>query len=229
MQMIWAVVAVIFGYVLGSVPFGLVIVKLKTGKDVRTVESGRTGGTNVARAAGFWAGFLTAIMDILKGTISVWVAQWLTPENHIVHVLAPIFAILGHNYSIFLLERDENGQVKFRGGAGGATALGGAVGLWLPIFPILFAVGAILWFSLGIASLATMGVGLAVIVIFAIRISLGVPNASIDIWYGIIAELLLVWALRPNIKKLLSGNERVIGTSLNGWLRARKEAKQQEK
>jgi glycerol-3-phosphate acyltransferase PlsY len=74
-----------------------------------------------------------------------------------------------------------------------------------------------------------MGVGLAVIVIFAIRISLGVPNASIDIWYGIIAELLLVWALRPNIKKLLSGNERVIGTSLNGWLRARKEAKQQEK
>jgi hypothetical protein len=51
----------------------------------------------------------------------------------------------------------------------------------------------------------------------------------IDIWYGVIAELLLIWALRPNIKKLMEGKERVIGISLNGWLRARKEkAKQAE-
>jgi len=226
MQILLDVVAVVLGYVLGSIPFGLVIVKLKTGKDIRTVESGRTGGTNAARAAGFGAGLLTAVMDILKGAAAVWVAQALDPENHIVHVLAPVFAILGHNYSFFLLERDPQGKLKFRGGAGGAPALGGAMGLWLPMFPIAFGIGALIWFSVGIASLTTMAIGLVVIIIFAVRAALGLQE-PIDITYGIVAEFLLIWALRPNIKKLLAGQERVINTSLNGWLRSRREAKQQ--
>jgi glycerol-3-phosphate acyltransferase PlsY len=64
MQMLTSIGVVIIGYILGSIPFGLLIVKIKTGKDVRTVESGRTGGTNVVRAAGFGAGLLTAILDV---------------------------------------------------------------------------------------------------------------------------------------------------------------------
>src|SRR5215510_596515 len=211
MKILLDIAAVVLGYVLGSIPFGLLIVRMKTGKDIRTVESGRTGGTNAARAAGFWAGLLTAIMDILKGAASVWIAKAVDPENHILQVLAPIFAILGHNYSFFLLERDTNGKLKFRGGAGGAPALGGAVGLWLPMFPIAFGVGALIWFSIGIASLTTMAIGLVVIIIFAVRASLGLQS-PVDISYGVVAELLLIWALRPNIKKLLAGNERVIGT-----------------
>lgn len=226
MQLLMGIAAVILGYLLGSIPFGLLIVKLKTGKDLRTVESGRTGGTNAARAAGFSAGLLTALTDILKGAAAVWIAQALTPDNHVVHVLAPIFAILGHNYSLFMMERDENGKMKFRGGAGGAPALGGAMGLWLPMFPIAFGIGALIWFTIGIASLTTMAIGLVVIIIFAVRAYLGLQN-PIDVSYGIVAELLLIWALRPNIKKLLAGNERVIGLSLNGWLRARKAAKEQ--
>jgi glycerol-3-phosphate acyltransferase PlsY len=226
MQLLMGIAAVILGYLLGSIPFGLLIVKLKTGKDLRTVESGRTGGTNAARAAGFSAGLLTALTDILKGAAAVWIAQALTPDNHVIHVLAPIFAILGHNYSLFMMERDENGKMKFRGGAGGAPALGGAMGLWLPMFPIAFGIGALIWFTIGIASLTTMAIGLVVIIIFAVRAYLGLQN-PIDVSYGIVAELLLIWALRPNIKKLLAGNERVIGLSLNGWLRARKAAKEQ--
>ncbi len=226
MQILLDVAVVVLGYILGSIPFGLVIVKLKTGKDIRTVESGRTGGTNATRAAGFGAGLLTAILDILKGASSVWIAQAADPSNHVLHVLAPIFAILGHNYSLFLLERGENGKLKFRGGAGGAPALGGAVGLWLPMFPIVFGAGALIWFSTGIASLTTMVIGLVVTIIFAVRAVLGLQN-PIDVSYGIIAELLLIWALRPNIKKLLAGNERVVSMSLNGWLRSRREAKQQ--
>lgn len=226
MLILFDVLAVALGYVLGSIPFGLVIVKLKTGKDIRNVESGRTGGTNAARAAGLGAGLLTAIMDILKGAVAVWLAQWLSPDNHIIHVLAPIFAILGHNYSLFLIERDENGKMKFRGGAGGAPALGGAVGLWPPIFPIVFSIGALIWFGIGIASLTTMGVGLVVVITFAVRAYLGLQE-PIDVTYGIVAELLLIWALRPNIKKLLAGNERVVSMSLNGWLKARREARQQ--
>jgi glycerol-3-phosphate acyltransferase PlsY len=224
MQILIGIGAVIIGYILGSIPFGLIIVKLKTGKDIRTVESGRTGGTNAVRAAGFMAGFLTAILDILKGATAVWIAQALSPEYRLIHVLAPLAAILGHNYSIFLIERDKNGNLRFRGGAGGAPALGGAMGLWWPMFPIVFTVGLIVWFTIGIASITTMVVGLVVTIVFAIRALLGLQDPT-DIWYGVISELLLLWALRPNIQKLLNGNERVIKYSLNGWLRARKELK----
>jgi glycerol-3-phosphate acyltransferase PlsY len=224
MQTLIGLGTVIVGYILGSIPFGLLIVKIRTGKDIRQVESGRTGGTNVVRAAGFGAGLLTAILDISKGAASVWLAQTLLPEAHLFHVLAPIGAILGHNYSLFLINRDEDGRLRFHGGAGGAPALGGAVGLWPWMFPIVFGAGAIIWFGIGIASLTTMAIGLVVIIVFAIRVSLGLQE-PIDIWYGIIAEMLLLWALRPNIKKLFAGQERVVKFSLNGWLRARREAR----
>jgi glycerol-3-phosphate acyltransferase PlsY len=224
MQTLIGIGVVIIGYILGSIPFGLLIVKMKTGKDVRNVESGRTGGTNVVRAAGFGAGLLTAVLDVLKGATSVWVAQTLLPGNHWVHVLAPLAAILGHNYSLFLIRRDENGKLRFHGGAGGAPALGGAMGLWLPIFPIVLTAGALIWFTLGIASLTTMAIGLVVTIVFAVYSAQGVLE-PVNIWYGVVAELFLIWALRPNIKKLLAGNERVVKFSLNGWLRARKEAR----
>ena len=221
MQILFDIGAVVIGYILGSIPFGLLIVKLKTGKDIRKVESGRTGGTNAVRAAGFGAGLLTAILDILKGAAAVWIAQAISPGNHLIHVLAPLAAILGHNHSIFLAERDENGTLRLRGGAGGATAVGGAMGLWLPMFPIVVAAGAVVWFTIGIASLATMTIPIIVIIVFAIRAALGLQD-PVYVWYGVVAEILLVWALRPNIQKLLAGNERVIKYSLNGWLRARK-------
>ncbi|HEX9334138.1 MAG TPA: hypothetical protein VF896_19750, partial [Anaerolineales bacterium] len=86
-----------------------------------------------------------------------------------------------------------------------------------------FGAGALVWFTLGIASVTTIAIGLVVTVVFAIRILLGYQN-PLDIWYGIIAASLLIWALRPNIKKLFAGQERVVKFSLNGWLKARKEA-----
>jgi glycerol-3-phosphate acyltransferase PlsY len=223
MQILIGIGTVIIGYILGSIPFGLLIVKMKTGKDIRRVESGRTGGTNAVRAAGFFAGLMTAIFDILKGAASVWLAQTLVPQQHIFHILAPVAAILGHNYSLFLIERDADGRIRFHGGAGGAPALGGAVGLWPWMFPIVFGVGAIIWFGLGIASVTTMAIGLVAIIVFAIRGAMGLQH-PMDVWYGVIAELLLLWALRPNIRKLFAGQERVVKFSLNGWLRAKREA-----
>lgn len=226
MQTLIGIGVVVIGYILGSIPFGLLIVKMKTGKDVRNVESGRTGGTNVVRAAGFGAGLLTAIFDILKGAASVWMAQALIPQSQLFHVLAALAAILGHNYSLFLIRRNEDGKLRFYGGAGGAPALGGAMGLWLPILPIVLVVGALIWFTLGIASITTMAIGLVVTIVFAVYSWRGFLE-PVHIWYGIIAELFLIWALRPNIKKLLSGNERVVKFSLNGWLKARREARAQ--
>jgi glycerol-3-phosphate acyltransferase PlsY len=229
MQIVFDLGIILLAYIFGSVPFGLLIVKLKTGKDIRDVESGRTGGTNAMRAAGFWAGVATAILDILKGAVSVWVAQWLTPDSQWVHVLAPIAAILGHNHSIFLVERDENGKIiRLRGGAGGAPSVGGAMGLWPASILVILPLGMLTFFTLGIASVTTMAVALFAIIIFAVRASQGLMP-WIDVWYGVGAEILLIWALRPNLKKLFEGNERVVKYSLNGWLRARREGKEVEK
>jgi acyl phosphate:glycerol-3-phosphate acyltransferase len=107
----------LISYLIGSIPFGLLIVRLKTGRDIRHVESGRTGGTNVMRAAGFWAGLATAVLDILKSFGCVYLARFALPGNYWLEVLAPVMAILGHNYSIFLAERDQNGRLQLRGGA----------------------------------------------------------------------------------------------------------------
>jgi glycerol-3-phosphate acyltransferase PlsY len=227
MQIAFDIGIIILAYIFGSIPFGLLIVKLKTGKDIREVESGRTGGTNAMRAAGFWAGFATALLDILKGAVSVWVAQWLAPDNQWVHVLAPIAAILGHNYSIFLAERDGNGKFRLRGGAGGAPSVGGAMGLWPASILIILPLGMLTFFTIGIASITTMAVALFAIIVFAIRASQGGP--WIYVWYGVGAEILLVWALRPNLKKLFEGNERIVKFSLNGWLKARREGKEESK
>ena len=228
MQILLGMATVLAGYIIGSIPFGLLIVKSKTGKDIRQVESGRTGGTNAVRAAGFWAGLMTAILDILKGASTVWLAEVILPTNHWIHVLAPTAAILGHNYSLFLITREENGKLRFHGGAGGAPALGGAIGLWPGIFPYVVFGGALIWATTGIASLTTIAIGLIVITVFGINISKGIQD-PIDIWYGIFAELLLLWALRPNLIKLFTGKERVVKYSLNGWLRARREARSASK
>ena len=224
MQTVIDLGVIFLAYVFGSIPFGLLIVKLKTGKDIREVESGRTGGTNAMRAAGFWAGFATAMLDILKGAGAVWVAKWITPAEW-VHVVTPLAAILGHNHSIFLAERDENGKiVRLRGGAGGAPSVGGAMGLWPASILVILPLGMLTFFTIGIASITTMAVALFAIIIFAVRASQGFMQ-WIDVLYGVGAEILLVWALRPNLKKLFEGNERVVKYSLNGWLRARKEKK----
>ena len=228
MQTVINLGVILLAYVFGSIPFGLLIVKLKTGKDIREVESGRTGGTNAMRAAGFWAGFATAMLDILKGFGAVWVAQHIT-SDHWVYVIAPLAAILGHNHSIFLPERDENEKlIGLGGGAGGAPSVGGAMGLWPGSILIILPLGALTFFTIGIASVTTMAVALFAIIVFAIRASQGSMPWTY-VWYGVGAEVLLMWALRPNLKKLFEGNERVIKYSLNGWLRARREKKSEVK
>lgn len=228
MQIAFDIGIIFLAYLFGSIPFGLLIVKFKTGKDIREIESGRTGGTNAMRAAGFWAGFITAMLDILKGAVGVWIASWLTPDHHWVHVIAPLAAIIGHNYSIFLPQRDTNGKLTgLGGGAGGAPSVGGAMGLWPGSILIILPLGMLTFFTIGIASITTMAVAFFAIIVFAIRASQGLMP-WIDIWYGIGAEVLLIWALRPNIKKLLEGNERVVKYSLNGWLRARREKKESQ-
>lgn len=197
-------------YLLGSIPVGLILVKLRTGKDLRQIESGRTGGTNAGRAAGFWIGFLTALLDGLKAAIAVWIARTLLPNQTWMHVFSPLLAVLGHNYSIFLTERSENGKLKLRGGAGGAPLVGGAFGIWPPSLLIIVPIGAFILFFIGYASITTMSTAVIAILIFTIR-AIWFNSPWQYILYGVIGEALLVWALRPNIRRLLNGTERLVG------------------
>ena len=210
MQLLLAIGLLIFSYLAGSTPFGLIIVRLKSGKDIRQVESGRTGGTNAMRAAGRLAGASTAVLDFLKGAVGVWLAQWLMPDAFLLHGLAAIVAVVGHNYSVFLAERNEKGRLRLRGGAGGATAAGGAFGLWAPSLVFVVPVGLILLLGVGYASLATMSIGITALLIFIIRWWTG-SSPWQYILYGVLVEALLLWALRPNIQRLLNGTERLVG------------------
>lgn len=197
-------------YILGAIPFGLIIVKLMTGKDIRVIESGRTGGTNAMRAAGVGAGILTASLDIIKGASGVWLARALGGSIWM-EALAPVAIILGHNYSIFLIERNGDGRWHLRGGAGGAPSLGGAFGLWPWSLLIILPIGFLIFFGVGYASVTTMSVALMAIIIFTVRAVLGLSPWQY-VLYGVCAEILLVIALLPNIKRLMAGTER-----LHGW------------
>jgi acyl phosphate:glycerol-3-phosphate acyltransferase len=198
--------SLVAAYLMGSIPFGLIVVKLMTGRDLRNVESGRTGGTNAMRAAGPWAGVLTAILDIFKSAAAVWLAKAVTP-NIWIHTLAPVAAVFGHNYSIFMVERDQEKHLRLRGGAGGAAAGGGAFGLWPPIGFILVPLAALIWYGTGYASVTTLSVGVIAILIFGVRASLGLGPWTYLV-YGLLVEILMVWALRPNIRRLREGTER---------------------
>jgi glycerol-3-phosphate acyltransferase PlsY len=211
MVSLYSIGALILAYLIGSIPFGLIIVKLSTGKDIRSVESGRTGGTNAMRAAGVWAGLATAIFDVLKGVGAVFFSHLLVTGSHVwLDVLAPFLSIIGHNYSAFLIERNEKGKLRFRGGAGGAPCLGGSIGLWLPSLFVILPLGGLIYYFGGYASITTMSVALLSTLVFAYRAWLGLNPWQYAI-YGLMAFIALAWSLRPNIKRLLEGKERIVG------------------
>src|SRR4030095_4817135 len=102
-------------YLVGSIPFGYLIVKLKEGRDVRSSGSGNIGATNVLRTAGRSSAVLTLLLDAAKGYLAVWLASWSSQDSPQTVALAAIAAVLGHLFPVFL---------KFKGGKGVATVLG---------------------------------------------------------------------------------------------------------
>jgi glycerol-3-phosphate acyltransferase PlsY len=211
MPVVMLLIVMVIGYLLGSLPMGLIYVRLLTGQDVRTVGSGRTGGTNVMRAAGLGAGLLTAFSDIFKGALAVWLAQWVLPgETRAVGmVLSGLAAILGHNYSVFL---------RFKGGAGGATATGAAVGIWPWIILLVVPLGGGILYFIGYASVATLAAAVSITLAFVVLAALKLLD-PVFILFGLGASVLLAWALRPNLARLIRGEERRVG------LRAKQKAR----
>src|SRR4030042_6445939 len=144
MNVLLAVGMVLLGYMLGSIPSGMLMVRLATGRDIRQVGSGRTGGTNAMRAGGSVAGAVTGILDVLKSFLAVHICRWVLPGFFWLEILVGLAAILGHNYSIFSIDWKETrvGRIPiFHGGAGGATTLGAAAEFWFPSLFIVLPIG----------------------------------------------------------------------------------------
>ena len=209
---LWVMIGLawLLSYLLGSIPFGLVIVKIASGKDIRSVESGRTGGTNAMRAAGFFAGLLTALFDVGKGAATALVVRWLGVDQPIVQVVAAALAIIGHNYSVFLIERTTHGRIRLRGGACGATALGGSIALWPLSGVIILPLVVITYIFVGYASVTTISIAAFSALVFLVRAALGLSPWEY-VLYGIAALGIVLWALRPNLERLRQGTERPVG------------------
>jgi glycerol-3-phosphate acyltransferase PlsY len=209
-----AILCLVLSYLAGAIPFGWIIVKLTTGRDIRTIESGRTGGTNAMRAAGFLAGVFTAVGDTFKGLSTFWIVGWLFPPDSPwkvwFQVAAPLLAIMGHNYSIFLIETRSDGTLKLRGGAGGAPCFGGAMALWPWSALFILPVGALVFLIVGYASMTTLSIAVTASAIFAyLAVAHGYPWQFI--LYGLASLFILGWALRPNLIRLANGTERAVG------------------
>jgi acyl phosphate:glycerol-3-phosphate acyltransferase len=217
--MIWLIIplAILIGYLLGSLPVGLIVGRA-WGVDVRSVGSGRTGTTNVGRAAGPVAGAITLIGDAIKGAVAIWIIQalypLLFPEPTVMSVeaastrvlalqlaeaLAGGAAIIGHNWSIFM---------GFHGGAGGITSAATTMALSPLVGGSVWLIGAFLiWWS-RISSVGTYAVGASA---FALFLVLGLNEVTPwpYILYGVIALFSVTVALSSNREKIRKQEERI--------------------
>ena len=208
MTWLYYLLAILLGYLIGSIPFGYLIGKAR-GIDITTLGSGRTGGTNVFRALGMKYGLMSGLLDVFKGVAAVLLAQYLLANNPdlipgVAPALAGAFAVIGHNWSIFL---------GFRGGAGGATGAGALLALNPAVGLILIVVFVFLMVVLRYASVATMTIGIGSLLVLLLFYLVGWHTPLGHLLFGVIVAAAITWSLRPNIKRLIAGNERRINFS----------------
>lgn len=184
-------------YLLGSVPFGYLIVKAR-GADIRKTGSGNIGAANVTRSAGAVAGILTLLLDAGKGYTAVWLARRLTHGESTWMMAAAILAVIGHMFPVWL---------GFKGGKGVATGLG----VFLPICAEAVAAAAVLWIIVvafwRYSSLGSMVAAAALpVLVFLLYAPPHAPPRSVTIGTVLISMLVVV-KHRSNIERLIAGDE----------------------
>jgi acyl phosphate:glycerol-3-phosphate acyltransferase len=206
------VAVVVLGYLLGSIPFGLLVAKRWAKVDVRQHGSGKIGMTNVLRTAGKKAAVMVLALDLLKGALAVVFAGLIVGGGYgevggfglgvlVAEVLAALAAIVGHNWSVFL---------KFKGGRGVVTFFGGLIALCPPaaIFGAeVFVIGA------GLTRYASLASIVAAVATYTILIPLVIMNRfPIEyLVYTLVGTILIFIMHRDNIIRLISGRERKLG------------------
>lgn len=188
-------------YLLGSIPFGLILVRLVRGEDVRLSGSGNIGATNVARTGGAKLGVTTLILDALKGYAAVTFAMAVSHRDAAIDAglaaaLAALCAILGHVFPVWL---------KFRGGKGVATAVGAFLGLAPRAVLVVLAIFLIIVAIFRYVSLGSM-VASAVFPVLAYFLYRGTSTVA-DLLVMFAASLLIILKHKANIRRLLNGTE----------------------
>ncbi len=204
---------VIIGYLLGSIPFGVLISRLTTKTDITRVGSGKMGTTNVLRTAGKKAAALALVLDMAKGIVPVilaeqifggsvvWYGEGLLWTTRVAQALAALAAIFGHTWSIFL---------KFKGGRGVATFIGGLLAM---CWPAAVAGGGIMIIIGATTRYMSLGSIIGAVAAFILLIALTIlqPYHLAYAFYAMICAIFIFAKHRDNIVRLLTGTERKLG------------------
>ncbi len=195
----YAVVAAL-SYLLGSVPWGYLLLRLSTGEDVRDYGSGRTGMTNVLRTGGGKIAAATMALDVAKAMLAVLLARAVIGSTE-ADVAAGLMVLVGHNWPVFL---------QFRGGRGILTGLGGI----LMMAPVPAAIATvtflIITFASRYVSLGSM-IGVTVGCLAMVALTLVGTYSSAYAVYAILGCAIIIWQHRDNIQRIRQGNERRLG------------------
>ena len=201
------VLVILAAYLLGSIPFGYLIVRSVAGADVRASGSGGTGATNVSRRAGKTAGVITLLLDAAKGAAAVALARLVLTSNHAVNwfvVVAAVVVIIGHCFPVWL---------RFRGGKGVATG----VGVFISLVPLAVAFsGALFLLIVWLTRYVSLGsiVAAATVPLFVwLQHALVRPVTGFQyvMVIAIAGGLLIIFMHRANVERLIRGTESKFG------------------
>lgn len=188
-----AALALLVGYLLGSIPFGLLLTRMAGKGDIRDIGSGNIGATNVLRSGSRKLAALTLLLDATKGAVAVLIAQLIWPDSV---RFAAAGALIGHLFPIWL---------KFRGGKGVATFLG----ILIPLLPVAALVYALVWIGLLLTVRISSAAGMAA--------AASAPLTAFvlgdqQLFLMLLAfALLVIWRHRENIQRLIVGTEPRVG------------------
>ena len=188
-----ALLCLAVGYLIGSIPFGLILTKLSGRGDVRDIGSGNIGATNVLRTGSKALAALTLLFDALKGTAAVWIGALFSPYAAI---LGGLGAFLGHLFPVWL---------RFRGGKGTATFIGVALGLYWPAALVFCLVWLLIAVTTRYSSLSALTASAATVI--AVAIAKPLPLVAL---FALLTFLLYL-RHAGNIRRLMKGEESRIG------------------
>jgi len=184
-------------YLIGGIPFGYVLVRWRTGEDVRTQGSGNIGATNVARTTGKALGILTLLLDIGKGALAVWLMDWATGGDSLWMSLAALAVILGHAFPVFL---------KFQGG----KAVASFVGAFLYLTPGPLGAIVILFVAvLGVTKYVSLASMIGAL-LFPLACWLLVQPPLPVLLAAIVGGAFIIWRHRANWERLRAGRENAL-------------------
>ena len=191
------ILAIVIGYLLGSIPSAYIAARVVKGKDIRQIGSSNIGAVNTFREVGIKAGLAVTITDIGKGTAAVAIAYWLLDVSQLFVLAAALAAIVGHNWMVFL---------KFSGGKGMATTIG-AIAILMPLYD--YWAGLLIFFVI-------IAMPLIITRNIALSLAIGLVSLPFITWLGMKSGPFIAWSI---VIGILIGL-RFLPTARAAWARA---------